>query len=107
MSVRTSWNGRTTSFSTAIRRATLARDRTCTCDGCPQCGVGGCGRESAIVDHRVPYVECVRAGTDPNIPDNARGMCVPCHDVKTRQEIARGKARLRPRLTLAHPSDPS
>ena len=103
----TGWKGvYTEGFSEAIRRAALRRDQTCTCKGCRVCSLRvGCRRPSVVVDHRLSWQECKRAGLDPNVAQNARGMCKACHDVKTAGEIARGRQRLVPLRATRHPSD--
>ncbi|MGV9364512.1 HNH endonuclease signature motif containing protein [Amycolatopsis sp. NPDC003731] len=53
---------------------------------CQVCGV----RASTEVDHIIPYAE---GGTDDEA--NARGVCAPCHDEKSKAERARGLARYR------------
>ncbi|MET8143326.1 HNH endonuclease signature motif containing protein [Sphaerisporangium sp. NPDC005288] len=66
--------------ATLIRRA-RRRDR----ERCYVCG--GPGR---IVDHVTPVAE---GGTWDQ--DNLRCICERCHEIKSRQEAARGKARRR------------
>lgn len=64
-----------------IRRI-LARDPKCRCGGCRRCGTmgegGPCMRTSMEVDHIVPG--------DDHRDVNLRGICRPCHAVKSSQE---------------------
>lgn len=83
----TSWSGDRTSFPSATRRAILRRDPTCVL-----CGQ----RPSTIADHEPNYVELRRAGVaDPHAIEFGQGVCEQCHDVKTRDEQARGCNRWR------------
>lgn len=75
-----SWSGGRRAFPYRTRVRILRRDPVCVA-----CGV----RPSTIADHVIPVAE---GGTDDE--ENGAGMCVPCHDVKTKQEIARGRARM-------------
>lgn len=52
---------------------------------CAQCGDNQC---RLWLDHIVPAAE---GGTDTI--DNAQWLCTPCHDLKTKAEAARGRAR--------------
>lgn len=107
LALMTGWKGTyTEGFSEAIRSATLRRDRTCTCGGCRVCSLRvGCRRPSVVVDHRLSWRESTRAGLNPNVAENAQGMCDECHGVKTAGEIARGRQRLVPLRATVHPSD--
>lgn len=54
---------------------------------------------STIADHVVPVA---RGG--PDTMANGQGLCGPCHDVKTRAEIAEGRAlKSRRRRPDPHP----
>lgn len=70
------------------RDAVMARDKY-LCQPCV-----GYGRLTLAdeVDHIVPQAE---GGTDAE--SNLQAICRPCHDVKTRAEIARGANRSHPR----------
>ncbi|MEM8619842.1 MAG: HNH endonuclease signature motif containing protein [Actinomycetota bacterium] len=81
-----SWSGRTRSFPGPVRRRILERDPICA--ACHQ-------RPSTIADHIVPVAE--GGGDDES---NGQGLCDPCHDVKTRSEIDRGRARRQARGQL-------
>ena len=90
-----SWSGQRTSFPAATRRRVLDRDQhTCQLSG-PDCT--GTATEA---DHVVPVAE---GGTDDE--GNGQAACATCHAVKTRQEIARGQARMpkRTRPPSPHP----
>lgn len=85
-----SWSGRYVSFPTATRRRILQRDNhTCR----------SCGEPATIADHIIPLAE---GGTHDE--NNGQALCEPCHDAKTKQEIARGRARKsRTRPAQQHP----
>jgi 5-methylcytosine-specific restriction endonuclease McrA len=83
----TSWSGDRRSFPTRLRLAILHRDPICRCTGCRH-HTGRCTSPSTIADHIVPIAE---GGADD--PSNGQGLCAPCHDLKTRAEMARGRAR--------------
>lgn len=90
-----SWSGDRIAFTPPRRRRILRRDPVCV-----WCGQ----RPSTIADHRIPVVEARRLGIDDQDEENGQGMCAPCHDVKTKQEIARGRARkARKRQPEQHP----
>jgi len=90
-----SWSGRRRSFPSATRRAILAR-----ADGLCQIRSAGCTTTATIADHVVPAAE---GGSDSI--DNGQAACQECSDVKTRQEIERGRARrpTRKRPATRHP----
>jgi 5-methylcytosine-specific restriction protein A len=87
--VTSSWSKGRRSFPPKVRAEILRRDPVCVCTG--WCGrhPGRCTAPSSIADHIVPHAE---HGTDDL--SNGQGLCSPCHDVKTRAEIARGKFRV-------------
>lgn len=90
-----SWSGRRAAFPAATRQLILERaEHRCQIAG-PDC-VG----TATIADHVTPVAE---GGTDD--PANGQAACDPCHDTKTRQEIARGRARMptRKRPPQKHP----
>lgn len=78
--------GGSTRASRAARSAVLARDRTCACPGCDFCETG-CKFTATQDDHIVPRSQ---GGSDDL--SNRRGLCGPCHQVKTLAEAraARG-----------------
>ncbi len=80
--------------SRADRARILHRDPVCRCSGCPACTAHGCTRPSTEDDHVVPVAE---GGSD--YLSNRRGICSPCHAVKSRAEAARGAARRSARRT--------
>lgn len=90
-------------------RRILERDPVCRCGGCPKCllwkPVGSsqqsCHRSSAEVDH------IVRG--DNHKDTNLRGICKPCHALKSSTEGNQAKAtRRRPtRPSEKHPGDMS
>ncbi|WP_415171600.1 HNH endonuclease [Nocardioides sp.] len=64
----------------AFSRAVLRRDPICRC-----CGIAA----ATEADHVIPIAD----GGAHHI-DNGQGLCVPCHDAKTRREnAARNRAR--------------
>jgi 5-methylcytosine-specific restriction protein A len=76
------------------RTRILRRDPLCTCDGCHRCAnAGHCTRPSTEADHITPRH---KGGT--NHPANMRGLCTPCHAVKSSREgrAARGSERRAP-----------
>ena len=77
-----SWTGQRRAFPTATRRRILDRDG----HRCVQCGRRS---DPLIADHIIPVAE---GGTDH--ASNGQTLCPACHDTKTRQEIARGRARM-------------
>ena len=80
----TSWSGARIAFPTAVRRRILRKQPVCA----------GCRiRPSTIADHIIPVAE---GGTDSE--SNGQGLCTVCHDAKTKQEAARGRARKLARL---------
>ena len=94
----TSWSGDRSEFPYAVRKAILKRDRTCR----------ACGQVPATqADHVVPVAEARLMGWTQDRIDhisNGQGLCKPCHDEKTRSEIARGRARMsRKRSPEPHP----
>lgn len=84
------WGGSQRSGSTRASRRRAdnirSRDPICRCPGCRRCTPSGCTRESTDVDHIVN-----RAAGGSDDPSNLRGMCLPCHKLKTQQEAARGR----------------
>lgn len=81
----TSWNKTRPPLPVATRRRILRRDRY-TCRGC---GGQRCGNEQLEVDHIINVAE---GGDDSD--ENLQTLGArPCHAEKTRQEIARGRAR--------------
>lgn len=77
-----------------LKRDVIHRDG----ERCANCGSSGCRLE---LDHRVPHAE---GGTDRM--SNLQLLCQDCHDVKSKAEANRGKARraARRRLPLTpHP----
>ena len=104
VSTNTSWSGRRRAFPSSMRQTILRRDPTCQCSGCPHCG-GHCAARSTIADHKISHAECLRRDIEPDTIDNGQGLCVPCHDHKTKTERQAGIRRLRPRRTPRHPSD--
>lgn len=78
-----SWSGQRRAFPAATRRAILDRDAW-TC----QLRYEGCTGRATIADHIVPHAE---GGSDD--PTNGQAVCPSCHDIKTRAEQARGRAR--------------
>lgn len=75
-----------TRASRRVRADVLRRDPTCTCPGCRACTASGCSRASTEDDHKV---NLATGGTDH--PANHRGICTPCHKVKTAHEAAVGR----------------
>lgn len=77
-------------FTQSQRAAILRRDRVCQI-----CGLA----PATIADHIQPVAE----GGPDNL-SNGQGVCSQCHDVKTKAEQARGRARHRgARPPDAHP----
>ena len=63
----------------------------------PVCAACRCA-PSTIADHIINHAECLRRGVNPDTIINGQGMCVPCHDRKTKAErIAAIKAQPRSR----------
>lgn len=83
MTTATSWSGRRAAFPAATRRLILDRSAG-------RCQIAGpdCIGTARIADHIIPMAE---GGTHD--PANGQAACDPCHDAKTRDEIARGRAR--------------
>lgn len=77
-------------FPTRIRVRIVKRDPICKI-----CGI----EPSTIADHIIPVAE-----GGPDTLDNGQGVCSRCHDAKTREEQARGRARMNPKRTpTQHP----
>ena len=88
-----SWSGTRRSFPPNVRRHILNRDHW-TC----QLRYPGCTGHAPIADHITPVAE---GGTDQH--SNGQAVCASCHNVKTRQEQARGRARKPQRLRKPEP----
>ncbi len=83
----------------ADRSTVLRRDPVCRCAGCSACTSHGCGGPSTEDDHVVPLAEGGSNGLD-----NRRGVCSPCHAVKSKAEAKRGiDRRSARRAPLRHP----
>jgi 5-methylcytosine-specific restriction endonuclease McrA len=93
--MNTSWSGDRRSFPKATREKILRRAHY-TC----QLNYAGCLRRATQADHIVPRAE---GGTDHD--SNGQATCAACHNTKTRNEQARGRARTpaRQRPTEPHP----
>ena len=81
----TSWSGTRHPLPATTRRRILERDN----HTCQQCHGTQCGNLDLRVDHIIPIAE---GGTDADENLQTLGQ-TPCHDNKTRNEIARGKQR--------------
>jgi len=91
----TSWTGRYRSFGGALKKRVLTRaNHEC------QLRYPGCRGIATLVDHIL-----AQAFGGPHDETNAQAVCIACHDVKTKEEIARGKARKpqRARPSSRHP----
>lgn len=72
------WNGHSTRKTAARARRVRARDRICkVCNQAP----------AMQADHIVCLAE---GGADDE--DNMQGICIPCHELKTADELRRAKA---------------
>ncbi|MDR2930651.1 MAG: HNH endonuclease [Propionibacteriaceae bacterium] len=92
----TSWSGHRAAFPPKLRSQILKRDKTCRI----------CRTAKATeADHITNHADCLRQGINPDTLANGQGLCHDCHADKTRQEIAAGQARLKPRRVYRHPSD--
>lgn len=79
------WQGTTSrGFLTAVRARILRRDPVCRCDGCDRCSPQGCRRPSTEADHVVE-----RAEGGSNDEANGRGMCGPCHRLRSQRHASR------------------
>ena len=65
---------------------------------CAECERQGLARPAVQRDHIVPLEE---GGADD--PSNVQGLCLDCHDAKSKIEAARGRARARPAPSRGRP----
>jgi len=89
----TSWSGQRRSFPTRTARYIRARDGECKLRIHP-----ACTRTPDEADHIVGHAEALRLGWTPaqiDHPDNGQAVCRRCHQVKTQQQAAAGRARAR------------
>ena len=101
----TSWSGQRRSFPTKTRRLILNRDPEC------QLRYPCCTIVSTEADHIIPHGQALALGWDQadiDDPRNGQGVCIPCHQVKTRAEQTAGRQqaaakRSRKRPTERHP----
>lgn len=92
------WGRGSTRQQQKLRRYVLDRDPTCKCNGCRQCTPTGCARPSTDDDHITPVSQ---GGTDDLA--NHRGLCHPCHVVKSQAEAAHARHRPSRRPIQRHP----